>query len=798
MSKPEKITEDQLLAMIDEEVSQAYGYGDGRLEQLRRRNEYYFMAEAKEELAPPEIAGRSKVVDTTVRNTVLGMEGPLMKTFYGSDNIFEFEETKPGPDAEQQAKNVSEYVNYIFRKKNDGYTITNTWIREALNIKLGVIKCWWDPSDIESREEYHGQTIEQVTMLMEDPEVSIIEQKSYPDEDAERQKQKAVEQAGQQLQQMQQAAMQAAQQAQQQPQQPGQPPQPPQAVTQFQQAQAQFQQMQAQPVPELYDIVMKRVKTGGKVCIENVPPEEFLISKRAKSIKSAPWCGHRFVRTFAQLKAAGYKVPDDLSGDDESAEFSALRVQRFEYLEDDPYLTDDFMESDPSQRRVWVVESYMQVDWDNDGIPEWRKIVKCGKTMLANDEFDEPPFVSLGSILVPHMLFGLCPADLAIEPQRVMTSLKRSQLDNQYLQVNGRTIAQEGMVNLDDLLANVPGGIVRVKNMTAVAPLEQGIGDIAGSIQLMQIFDDAAQESTGWTRRSQGGNGLQLQQTATQANITTNREDMRVESISRYMAETGFSELGYMILKLISRYQKKAEMVKLSGGWVNIDPREWSNHFNLNINVGLGTGNKDQLVQHLMLTGQKQEAGLALGVSTPENIFNLNRKLCNALGFKNADEFFSDPSKQPPRPPPPPDPSIQVAQIKAQSDQEQAQSKAQQADQDRQANAQLKQYELEVEAKARMQIDLNKQQAEAEQKMQEAQNQAQLDALRQQFEHDREMAKLEDQAAQRELERYKIDQDNATKIEVALIQAHEKQRATLVAAQTAADNAAAGVNDGNT
>lgn len=795
MPKPDKITEDQLLAMIDEEVSTAYGYGDGRLEQLRRRNEYYFMAEAKEELAPPEIAGRSKVVDTTVRNTVLGMEGPLMKTFYGSDNIFEFEETKPGEQAEQQAKNVSEYVNYIFRKKNDGYTITNTWIREALNIKLGIIKVWWDPSDIESREEYNGQTIEQLAILMDDPEVEVIAQKAYPDEDAERQKQKILEQAGQQLQQMQQAAAQAAQQAAQQPMPPGMPPQPPQAVLQFQQAQAQFQQMQAQPVPELYDVVMKRVKTGGKVCIENVPPEEFLISKRAKSIKTAPWCGHRFVRTFAQLEAAGYKVPDDLSGDDDGAEFSALRIQRFEYLEDDPYLTEDGQEFDPSQRRVWVVESHMQVDWDGDGIPEWRKIVKCGKTMLANDEFDEPPFVALGSILMPHMLFGLCPADLAIEAQKVMTSLKRSQLDNQYLQVNGRTVALENQVNLDDLLANVPGGIVRVKSLDAVAPLQQGIGDIAGSIQLMQIFDDAAQESTGWTRRSQGGNGLQLQQTATQANITTNREDMRVESISRYMAETGFTELGYMILKLVSRYQKKAEMVKLSGGWVNIDPREWTNHFNLNINVGLGTGNKDQLVQHLMLLGQKQSEGLAIGIATPENIYKGNQKLANALGFKNGDEFFTDPSKVEQKPPAD-DPSVQVAKISAEAAGQREQMKAQQAEQERQHNAEMAQFKVRVEAESRMQIDLNKQQAEAEQKLQEAQNEAQLDALRQQFEHEREMAKLADQAAQRELDRYKIDQDNATKILVAQIAAAQKQDAPEIAAQTAADNKVAeGGND---
>lgn len=794
MPKPEKITEDQLLAMIDQEVTQAYGYGDGRLEQLRRRNEYYFMAEAKEELAPPDIEGRSKVVDTTVRNTVLGMEGPLMKTFYGSDNIFEFEETKPG--LEDQAKNISEYVNHIYRNKNPGFVNTNTWIREALNIKLGILKVWWDPTSIEAREEYEGMTIEQLTILMDDPEVELVEQRSYPDEDAAKQKQKAIEQASAQLQQMQQAAQQAMQQVQQQP---GQPPQMPPAVAQFQQATAAFQQLQAQSVPELYDVTMKRVNSRGKLCIEPVPPEEFLISKKAKSIKTAPFCAHRFQRTIAQLKEEyGDKVPDDLGSDDNSAEFSSERVQRNAYLDYDPYQQVDDTSGDTNQRLVWVVEAYKQVDWDNDGILEWRKIVKCGTTLLENVEFDEPPFVALGSILLPHLLYGLCPADMAIEPQRIMTSLKRSQLDNQYLQVNGRTAALEGQVNLDDLLANTPGGVVRVKSLNAVAPLQQGIGDIAGSIQLMQVFDDAAQESTGWTRRSQGGNGLQLQQTATQANIVTNREDMRVESISRFMAETGFKDLGEMILKLICKYQRKAEMVKLSGGWVNIDPREWTNQFNLTINVGLGTGNKDQLVQHLMLVGQKQEAGLAIGTATPENAYNLDKALVTALGFKNADQFFTDPAKIPPKPPPPPDPSIQVAQIKAQSDQQNAQAKMQDAAADRQHRAEMDQYKIQVESQARMQIDLNKQQAEAAQKLQEAQNQAQLDELRQHFEHEREMAKMVDQQAQRDLEKYKIDKAFEQAVIVAEIQAKAGTTQSLIAAETAVNTAAASeVDNGN-
>lgn len=760
------LTDDELRTLIDTELRQCYGYGSGKLEQERRRAEYFFLAEAKEELAPPAIEGRSRVVDTTVRDTVLGLEGPLLRTFYGSDNVFEFEETVPGD--EPKAKLISEYVNHVFRKKNPGYTIAATWIREALSQKVGVIKVWWDDSDIESREDFFGQTIEQVTLLMDDPELSLIEQKAYPDEDAAKQQQSMLQQMEQQLAQMAQAAETN-----------------PQAAQQLQGAQAQYAQAKALPVPMLYDVSFKRTKKGGRLCIENVPPEEFLISKRAKSIKTSPFTAHRFKRTVAQLKTSGYTIPDPLPSDDAGAQFSQERVERMNSLDYDTYALDlNSSSSDPSQREVWVVESYLQVDRDGDGIPEWRKVVKCGTAILDDVEFDEPPFVALGSILMPYLLYGLCPADLAIEPQKIKTSLKRSLLDNQYNQVNGRTFALEGQVNLDDLLNNRPGGVVRVKRPDAVGPLQQGMGDLAGAMNLAEYFDRETEEATGYTRHSQGGSSEILgTNTADQANIVTNRADMRTESIARYMAETGFRELGLMILKLVCKYQRKAEMVKIGGQWVNIDPREWTNQFSLEVNVGLGTGNKGQLIQHLMALGQKQVEALQLGCATPQNIYAANKRLSSALGFKNGDEFFTDPAKMPPKPPQQ-DPAIVKAQLDDQAHQREMALKAQQT----QMDAENARYKAQVDAEAQMRIDANRQQAEDAKHQREMEYQAQLKALEQQY---------QDQQAARDdaRERYRIDQDNATKIVVAQIAAKAKESAALAAAETDAAQDVTG--DGN-
>jgi len=773
-----KLTEADLIALIDNESRQAYGYGDGELEAARTRNEVYFYARPEGDLAPPEIDGRSSVVDTTVRDTVLGMEAPLIKTFCGTENVFEFEETKP-EDAEQ-APLVSDYVNYLLRKRNPGYQIISTWIRDALQLKKGIIKVWWDNSDIETKEEYRGQTDVQLAILMDDPEIKVIAQRSYPDPDAQKQMAAAKAQIEAQLQQAQVVGIQDQQDAQ--------------ALAQLQQ---QYQQLQATPAPLLYDVTCKRVKSGGKLCIENVPPWEFLISKRAKSLKDTPWCGHRFKRTVGYLKSAGYDVPDDLPSDDDTSEFNQVRIEADQFVHDQFTQYDLTESTDPSQREIWLLESYQQVDWDGDGIPEWRKVLKAGTHIFENVECDGQPFVDLGSIPLPHQFFGLCPADLAIEPQRVRTSLLRATLDNVYLQVNGRYFAVDNQVNLDDLLNSRPGGVVRVKQPNAVGRLDQGTGDVGSTMQMLEWYEGAAEEATGWTRQTQGGNGLQLQQTATQANIITNRADSRIELISRHMAETGFTDLGNIILKLVTQYQNKAEQIKLNGKWVNIDPRAWTNQFSLSINVGLGTGNKDQLVSHLAVLGQKQAEGLALGISTPQNVYNANAKLAEALGFKDAGQFFTDPANAPPRPPAP-DPNMVKLQFDQQRFQQELQFKQQNAELERQAMI----AEATIKAQAQMQVDQNRQQLEAEQQELRARRQAELDAQQAAYAHEQQMARIEldrqklaseEYKAQlsAEVERYKADISEQGKIVAAQISAKQTNDPSLTAAEDAANRGAA-------
>jgi len=775
MAKPTPLTDEDLKALADAELRQAVGYFGGKLSDQRRKAEIYYLGKPELDLAPPEVAGRSTFVATVVRNTIMSMMPQLMAKFVGDDQVVEFEPAQQGD--EEKAQQCTDYLNYLFMKKNNGHAICSTWFNDALLQKNGIIKVWWDTRSEEKREEYKGLTQIELAQILEDPEVEPIDQTSYPDEEDAKQRAEFVQQLTQQLQ----GAMQAAQQGD------------PKAAQAAQEMQAKLQQIAQEPAAMLYDVAFKRSMKGGKLVIDNVPPEEFLISREAKSISTARMVGHRVARTLSELRSMGFSGSkiDNIGSDDAAASLNAERVARLSY--DDEFAsigTDN--SGDDSQRLVWVNELYLRCDYDGDGIAELRKVTIAGDVLLENEECDAAPFISITPVPMPHKFFGLSIADLAMESQKIMTNTIRAQQDNMFLQVNGRYFAVDGQVNLDDLLTSRPGGIVRIKQPGMVGRLDQGHGDLSSSTEMMQWLEMDLEQRTGWTRYSQGNDSKALNQTATGVQIITNKGDMRVDLIARNFAE-GFVDLFRMMLKLLSQHQDKKVQVRVSGSWVDMDPREWRNMFDVNINVGLGIGSKDEQIQKLMAISQQQAQTMAIGVANPKNVYNLHSDIVKLMGHRNPDDYFNDPEKNPP--PPRPDPEeakmkglMQIEQMKAQIgaqskqaelqsnaqiEQLKAQFQAQTAEAQRNYDAQLEQARMQMQAE----VDNNRQRSEAEQHALKIQNEAQLAAMKAQY---ADAAHQREQAFQWE----KAQLDAATKIQVANISSKAKLDDAATAAAT--------------
>ena len=758
---PQKITDDELIARVDQEMRMAQDFMGGKLSQQRRKALQYYMGQAEGDLSPPEIEGRSTFVSTDVADTVEWLLPSLLRIFTSSDRVVQLNPRKRG--MEQTAEDATDFLNWIFNTQNEGFQALHTMFKDALISKAGVLKVWWDDHKEQSREEYKGLSDQELTELLEDEEVEPIEHTARIEEEAEKQKHQAMQAAEQHLQQAMQAAQQGDQQAAQ-------------AIPQLQQ---QMQQMAAQPPVMVHDVTVKRTKSAGQVRIEPVPPEEFFISRQAKRINQAPFVAHVVERTISYLRAQGFDVGDDeLSSGDTGVSSSEERMQRWSF-DDSTAPFPQMLEpsNDPSMRSVWVVEAYLQADVDGDGIAEWRKILKVGEKILDNCECDGPPFVIVTPIPMPHRLIGLSIADLTMDVMKQKTAMVRAMQDNLYLQVNGRYFAVENQVNLDDLLTSRPGGVVRVKSQGAVGPLNQGMADMRDSYQLLEYMETQKENRTGFSRNSQGLNPEALDRTATEARIVTNRADIRTELIARVFAETGVKDLFVMILKLVCQYQDQKAEFNLNGRWLEVNPREWRNQFDVVVNVGLGTndpGQKMNQIGHLMAVQEKLGP---LGLVTPKEAYSAASELVKAMGYKDASLYFQDPQNAPPRPPPPPDPRVQIEQMRIEDGHMkfQAEQEHKQADAERQAA--LEQHKQEMQA----QENQHQQALEAQRKLQEFQMKAEMDERERQVKAYQEEQRLA-------FDKWKAELDAAVKISVAEIAAKTTMDSALLSAQNAANS----------
>jgi hypothetical protein len=433
-----------------------------------------------------------------------------------------------------------------------------------------------------------------------------------------------------------------------------------------------------------YNVHVQRTETSGQVKIENVPPEEFLISKSAKTIEDSSFVAHRRLMTRSELIAMGYdqKVVDDLATYND-LEFSPERVARFPNGEQ----PDQNTSLDFSMQTLEVYECYIRIDEDDDGIAELRRIVYCGSEILEDEEIDYVPFHSICPIPIPHKFFGQSLADRTMDIQLQKSTITRQSLDNLYLTNNSRVGAVDGQVNIDDLLNATPGGVIRLKSPNALVPLT--VQSTFGQAMPMLEYLDAVQaKRTGVSDAQQGLDPDVLNNvTATAVAAMMKSNSGKLELIARIFAETGVKSLFKGILHLLGKYQDKPRIVRMRGKYVTFDPRTWANEYDISVNVGLGSGDRDQKLAMLQMVLAKQEQIIQqYGPSNPlvsiGQYRNTLAKFIESAGFKDANEFMNEITpeqnaalSQPQ--PPSPDAQAQVAEMLAQVEREKTQAKSQ-------------------------------------------------------------------------------------------------------------------------
>ena len=615
----EKITDDKLRGIINSEINNAIGFMGSNLTSQRKKSMEYYMGEK----LGTEIDGRSQVVSTDVADTIETILPNLLRIFTASDQVVKCEPVKSEdvPLADQ----ATNYINYIFNKDNPGFTILYTWFKDALVEKNGIVKVYWDDSTSVEQETYENLNDQEYQLLLDDENVEIVEEESFLDEKMK-------------------AAMDLL----------------------LVEATKQGRQVEEEPDPMLHNCIIKRTSRGGKVKVENVPPEEFLIQRTAKSIEDATFVAHRVMKTRSDLIEMGFdrEVVENLPTSNNIL-LNNERLTRLSDIDQTP-LNEG---SEDATQDIEIYECYVKTDYDGDDVAELRKVIVAGESgyeILENMPCDNIPFCSLTPIIMPHRFYGRSVAELVEDVQLVKSTVMRQLLDNMYLTNNNRVAIMDGMVNLDDLLTSRPGGVVRTKQPPSQVMLPMQSQTISQqAFPLLEYLDTIRETRTGITRYNQGLDADSLNKTATGVNAIMTQSQMRMELIARVFAETGIKDLFRRIFELTCKYQDKERIVELNNQFIPVKPTEWRNKFNISIVVGLGSGSKEQQIvmlnnilerqlQAFQLQGNREYPMVSL-----KNIYNSLSKIIENAGLKNTENYFVNPDmgKQMVTPPPPAEPS---------------------------------------------------------------------------------------------------------------------------------------------
>lgn len=494
---------------------------------------------------------------------------------------------------------------------------------------------------------------------------------------------------------------------------------------------------------QVYDLDIERTEYDGHPAMATVPPEEMRIDNAARYGREPAFIAQEYTKRRSELEAEGFDVSDvtgtgSNSWPSNTEAHARRRVNSAVMFEDD----------DDDDEELRVVDAYLRRGSEN--APTWIRGLIIGDKLKKQERVDDHPFVWWCPNPFPHVFFGQCPVDYAIQPQRLRTKLLRAVEDNVYLTVNGRTGVVGGDADtIDDILDSRPGGVVRLKTKDDLVPIVQP--DLSGAAwTAVEWAEQWNEKRTGFSRLSKGLSSDALNDTARGVVEITERADMRTELTARHAA-AALSKLMSKLLRLASRNQDVSQMIQIAGQWVDIDPRDWENQYNVRVRVGLGTGNKDRQTAQLSQLMQVQQGLAQGGMVPPQAVISLARKLTETMGFEQPEQWFPDPP--PPNPNQPPPLPLQIEQMKGQ------------------VSVQVEQARLQAklqETQAALQLQSSNDQRDSEREVQKAQLEAQIQ--RQQQENDILIAQMQEQNR-----RLIAELEQQTKLQIAAMNAQATQ-----------------------
>lgn len=495
-----------------------------------------------------------------------------------------FHFTPNTPEQEEECNQKTELVNHVFFAQNQGVLVLANKIKDALLQYSGVVKVCWDEELEVEETEYEGLSDIELRALELNKDVKLKDVEGYVDE------------------------------------------------------------MGA----TVYNATAKMTKSSGRVSYENIPPEEFLISRNARDFVDPVMIGHRTPKTRSDLIEMGFDkdIVNSLPAYSRDGQGDRQKSSRY-------WDFNNSQHSNPSQHSpndiIELTEMYIKMDVDEDGISELWQIFEAGNKVLEKKIWDEHPFACSTPIPLPHRAIGTCPAAQVADIQLTKSVLVRHALDNIYTS-NYQRVAANQRVDMDDLLTPRPGGVVRIDGD---GPISDSLFPIPTIPQVDQVLkqieyiDTSSERRTGFTRFSQGLDADALNHTATGFRGINQNGRERVEVIARVLAETGVKELGRKTASLLTKFQDTAMQIMVSGQPLEINPGAWRHSLDCVVSTGLGTGDRGEKIANLNVLLERQIQAKETGTMLTDEgkIFNTLSRMVQEIGLEDPEMYWNDPTK---------------------------------------------------------------------------------------------------------------------------------------------------------
>lgn len=584
---PKQLSEDEIQNAVTSAVREAVDFVETEVAPDRIKAQKYFDGKSVVDFEE----GRSRVVATKVRDTIRAIKPALMRVFLQSDKPVEF--IPNTPQAVMGADQATKYAKYIF-ERNNGFRILSDVFHDALIKKVGVAKVYYDEVQHVEIDEYSDLTPEQLAFIENDPESEVLSQEETIIAEA------VIDEMG----------------------------------------------IEIQPRMASYNLRVARTSTKGQIKIQSVAPEDFFVDRMAVSIDDCYVCGHTSEARVGDLVAMGFDFETvyNLGGAADGTVDDEEELARRGWDDTD----DDENAADPSMRKVQFTEAYMKMDIEGTGVPRLYKFICAGNDyeILDYELCDYIPFAIFEVDPEPHTFFGRSLAEIVTEDQDAATSLLRGLLDGLAMANNPRVMAVQNLVNMDDLLNNEIGGVVRVKDINALR--EFSIGNAAtAALPALQFYDETIRAKTGVTGAAMGMDADALQsQTAAGVNAAVQAASAVSELIARNLAEGGMRQMFRLIAQIARANPNPNEMMRLDGQFVPVDPRSWTNDLDLVTNVGLGNNRREDRIAALQMTMQTQMQiwqayGPTNGIVSMTGIRNTLADILGMAGIHNSDRYYN-------------------------------------------------------------------------------------------------------------------------------------------------------------